>query len=71
MGLAKKLGIVILLYVMLGTIWTFLKLSGFLTSIANDDIYAIIYAIDYFFMPIQFLLVFTIAPFLPPPPVIF
>ena len=71
MGLAKKLGIVVLLYVMLGIVWTFLKLSGFLTSIANNANDAIIYAIDYFFMPIQFLIVFTIAPFLPPPPVIF
>jgi len=71
MSLAKKLGIIVLLYVMLGTVWTFLKLSGFLRIRADDTIYAIIYAVDLFFKPIQFLLVITIAPFLPPPPVIF
>jgi hypothetical protein len=72
MGLAKKLGIVVLLYVILGLVWSVIKLSGVLRISANAAISAIIYAVDFFFMPVQlFLAPFILGFILPPPPVIF
>lgn len=65
MGLAKKLGIAVLLYVILGIVWTLVKIWVYGVYIyihANDTIYRVF---DLLFLPITLLVIFV----LPPPPV--
>jgi hypothetical protein len=70
LGLAKKIGIVILLYVILGISWTLVKIYGygFFNIPADSAINTLYRVFDIFFMPITVLLVFLV---LPPPPVIY
>lgn len=72
MGLLKTIAIVMALYVIFGTVWTFVKLSGLIQISSSNVLYDVVLAIDLFFMPIEFFLAFFVLPFIfPPPPVIF